>query len=80
MTVGMTKEGYYSLREILGYNAKYNIVLSDRGRGKSFDAKHFLIGQDGEFMCLYRQEGDMMSAISDWIKPLISTRRFPSLS
>ena len=71
----MTKEGYYSLRGILGYNAKYNIVLSDRGRGKSFDAKHFLMKQDGEFMCLYRQEGDMMSAISDWIKPLISTRK-----
>ena len=75
MTVTMTKEGYYTLRGILGYNAKYNIVLSDRGRGKSFDAKHFLMGQDGEFMCLYRQEGDMMSAISDWIKPLISTRK-----
>lgn len=75
MTVTMTKEGYYTLRGILGYNAKYNIVLSDRGRGKSFDAKHFLMKQDGEFMCLYRQEGDMMSAISDWIKPLISTRK-----
>ena len=70
-----TEEGYYTLRGILGYNAKYNIVLSDRGRGKSFDAKHFLMAQDGEFMCLYRQEGDMMSAISDWIKPLITSRK-----
>ena len=71
----MTKEGYYTLRGILGYNAKYNVVLSDRGRGKSFDAKHFLMKQPGEFMCLYRQEGDMMSAISDWTKPLISERK-----
>ena len=32
----LDENGYYSLREILGYNAKYSIVLSDRGRGKSF--------------------------------------------
>lgn len=65
-------DGYYSLREILGYNAKYNIVLSDRGRGKSFAAKHFLMGQDGQFMCLYRQVPDMRMAVADWVKPLIS--------
>ena len=65
-------DGYYSLREILGYNAKYNVVLSDRGRGKSFAAKHFLMGQDGQFMCLYRQVPDMRMAVADWVKPLLS--------
>ena len=70
--MGLDKQGYYSLREILGYGAKYNIILSDRGRGKSFGMKHFLMKQDGEFMCLYRQRPDMKSALQDWIKPLIS--------
>lgn len=70
--MGLDKEGYYSLREILGYGAKYNIILSDRGRGKSFGAKHFLMNQEGQFMCLYRQRPDMRSALQDWIKPLIS--------
>ena len=73
--MSIKKDGYYTLRDILGYNAKFNIVLSDRGRGKSFDAKHFLMGQDGEFMCLYRQLPDLRSAVKDWIDPLVSDRK-----
>lgn len=63
--------GYYSLRDILGYNCKYNIILSDRGRGKSWAMKWFLISQEGTFMCLYRQKPDMKAAIDDWIEPLL---------
>ena len=70
--MGLKPSGYYSLREILGYNAKYNIVLSDRGRGKSWEAKHFLIRQSGMFMCLYRQQPDMCAAMMDWIDPLVA--------
>lgn len=62
--------GYYTLRDILGYNEKYNIVLSDRGRGKSYGTKRFLWEQPGEFMCIYRQKPDMMSAIGSWLDPL----------
>lgn len=68
--MGLTKRGYYTLRDILGYSAKYNIVLSDRGRGKSWDAKWFLIGQPGKFMCIYRQSSDMTAAMNDWTDPL----------
>ena len=57
--MGIDKEtGYYSLREILGYNAKWNFVLSDRGRGKTWGTKWFLINQKCAFMCLYRNTGD----------------------
>ena len=52
-------EGYYTLREILGYNANRNFVLSQRGIGKSYDSKRFLMAQPGESMMLYRQEPDM---------------------
>ena len=66
------RSGYYSLRAILGYGCKYNIILSDRGRGKSFDAKHFLMRQPGTAMCLYRQSTDMHMAMMSWIDPLIN--------
>ena len=69
MTFG--QDGYYSLREILGYNCKYNIVLSERGIGKSYGTKLFLMKQEGTFMCLFRQEPDMRLAMVDWVEPLI---------
>lgn len=71
--MGLDDNGYYSLREILGYNCKYNIVLSDRGRGKSWGCKHFLMNQPGRFMCLYRTQPDMSMAIHDWIDPLVQS-------
>jgi hypothetical protein len=69
--MGIGKDGYYSLREILGYNCKYNIILSDRGRGKSYGTKLFLMEQEGTAMCLYRTVPDMSSAMKDWLEPLI---------
>jgi len=66
------KNGYYWLRDILGYNCKYNLVLSDRGRGKSVEAKRFLIMQEGTAMCLFRQQPDMSHAMKDWTDPLIN--------
>lgn len=69
--MGIMKNGYYTLRDILGYNAKYNFVLSDRGRGKSWDCKWFLLKQDGKFMCVTRQKPDMQMQIRDFIEPYI---------
>lgn len=69
--MGLNKNGYYSLREILGYNCKYNIVLSDRGRGKTYGTKRFLMEQEGTAMCLYRTTADLSSAMLDWIDPLL---------
>ena len=69
--MGIGKRGYYTLRDILGYSCKYNLVLSDRGRGKSWAAKWFLIDQPGTFMALYRQSSDMQSAMASWLEPLL---------
>lgn len=69
--MGLNKQGYYTLRDILGYNAKYNVVLSDRGRGKSWDAKWFLLKQPGCFMCVTRQKPDMQMQIRDFIDPYL---------
>lgn len=68
--MGLDKNGYYSLREILGYGAKVNIVLSDRGRGKSYGTKLFLMKQDGCCMCLYRNVSDVESAVGTWLDTL----------
>lgn len=69
--MGLDEMGYFSLREILGYNCKYNLVLSDRGRGKSYGTKLFLMEQPGTSMCLYRTGPDMSSAMKDWVEPLV---------
>ena len=61
--MGFDKEGYWSPREILGYNAKYNIILSERGRGKTVALKKLMVQQDGEFMCLYRDGKDLEHSI-----------------
>lgn len=64
------KDGYYTLRGILGYNCKYNFVLSERGIGKSYGTKLFLMRQDGKFMCLYRTQPDMGAAMGTWLDTL----------
>ena len=69
--MGIGPDGYWTPREILGYNCKYNIVLSDRGRGKSYGTKLFLMKQEGTAMCLFRQQPDMALAMESWIDPLL---------
>lgn len=64
------EDGYYTYRDVLGYGAKWNFVLGDRGRGKSYGAKKMLLGQDGCFMCLYRNVADLELAVSDWLEPM----------
>ena len=71
MRMGLNKKGYWSPREILGYNAKYNMVLSDRGRGKSWGMKWFLLKQEGKFMCVTRQKPDMQMQMKDFIDPYV---------
>lgn len=68
--MGIGDDGYWSIRDILGYNCTYNFVLSDRGRGKSYGTKLFLMNQEGTFMCLYRQEPDMVNAMASWMDTL----------
>lgn len=68
--MGLNEDGYYTLREILGYNCQYNFVLSDRGRGKSYGTKLFLMRQEGTFMCLYRNVSDVDSAVGTWLDTL----------
>ena len=69
--MGFDKDGYWSPREILGYNAKYNIILSERGRGKTVALKKLMVQQDGEFMCLYRDGKDLEHSIKSWTGDLV---------
>ena len=68
--MGTDDKGYFTLRDILGHNAKWNLVLSDRGRGKTYTTKSFLWNQPDEFMCVYRQKPDMVSSVDSWLDTL----------
>ena len=64
----LDKNGYYSLRDIMGYSdCKYLIVLSDRGRGKTWAAMWFFLNQPGKTMCLTRQKPDMKHQMSSFL-------------
>lgn len=76
--MGYGPDGYYTLRDILGYNAKYNIVLSERGPGKTYGTTKWLMEQPGTAMCLYRTGPDMTSAMLDWTEPLIRSGYDPT--
>lgn len=70
--MGITESGYYSLRHILSYSdCTYYIVLSDRGRGKSWDAHWYFLQQPGLTMCVTRQAPDMIHQISDFLDPYL---------
>lgn len=78
--MGIGKDGYWSRREIMGYSdprqdIMYYIVLSDRGRGKSYTTKKYLMDryeQKGEmFMCIYRTGFDLADAVEEWVDPLV---------
>lgn len=68
--MGIDNDGYYTFRDVLGYGAKWNFVLGDRGRGKSYGAKKMLLGAEGKFMCLYRNIADLELAVADWLDPM----------
>lgn len=39
----MSKQKYYSLKNILAENCEYNVLLGERSNGKSYSVKHFCI-------------------------------------
>lgn len=41
--MGIGKDGYYTSKDILAYEATYNIVYGERGPGKSFDIKRLAL-------------------------------------
>lgn len=69
--MGFGADGYWSPNEILGYSdCKYYIVLSERGIGKSYGFKLWLMKQGCCIMCVYRNMSDMNSAMKDWTDSL----------
>lgn len=73
--MGYDKEGYWSPREIDSYHdCQWRVILSDRGRGKSYGMKKKLIkeyeGKGKLFMCIYRTGPDMTSAMGSWLDTL----------
>lgn len=77
--MGFDEDGYWDPRELLSYCDKdldivYLMVLSDRGRGKSYKMKMKLMEwaeKGSTFMCIYRNATDLNNAVSEWIDPLV---------
>ena len=61
--------GYYTHRDILSYNCKYNIVLSGRGPGKTWDGAWMALNVKGPVMILTRTQPDMMYQINSYFDP-----------
>lgn len=65
------KTGYFTLRNVLGYGKKYNLVLSpERGIGKTYGYKHWIMESPDIFMCVYRTCPDMEHAKATWTDDL----------
>jgi len=70
------KDGYYHIRGLLGYNCKYNLIYSDRGRGKTWDIKHMIACGKGRFMQVFLDQGDMDHALEKWTDELIESKTY----
>ncbi len=70
--MGFGPDGYYTFRDMLGYGAKWNILLSpQRGIGKTYGYKRKIMAAEGEqAMVVYRQKPDMEHARSHWLDDL----------
>lgn len=65
----MNSNIYFTLQKILSYNALINIILGERGVGKSYDAKKFVakrfINKDEEFVYLRRYKTELKEAMKN---------------
>lgn len=60
---------YFNLQKILSYNALINIILGERGVGKSYDAKKFVakrfINKNEQFVYLRRYKTELQKAMKN---------------
>ena len=65
----MNSNIYFTLQKILSYNALINIILGERGVGKSYDAKKFVakrfLNKDEQFVYLRRYKTELKEAMKN---------------
>lgn len=71
---------YYNLDKILSYNAMINFIIGERGTGKSFSSKEFIIRDfiknGNQFIYLRRYKTELKSSVQTFFNDIILAGKF----
>lgn len=71
---------YFDLNKVLSYNAFMNIIIGERGTGKTYSCSKFVtndfIKHQNEFVYIRRYKTELKKAIPNFFKPLITNNEF----
>ena len=72
---------YYTLQRVLSYNALINIIIGERGVGKSYTTKKYVINRfikkGEEFVYLRRYKTELKSSVPKFFDDIIANNEFP---
>lgn len=78
---GDEKSFWWNPKGILSYNCLWNFIIGNRGGGKSFGVKEYVIKKalynEGEFEILRRTETELKEALSSFMDDIVSENKFP---
>lgn len=71
---------YFDLNKIISYNAFLNIIIGERGTGKTYSCSKFVtndfIKHDNQFVYIRRYKTELKKAIPSFFSPLITNNEF----
>lgn len=72
---------YYDLNKILSYNSFLNVIIGERGSGKTYSTSKFVtkkfITNSDEFVYIRRYKSDLKKSIPKFFTALINNNEFP---
>lgn len=72
---------YYNFNKILSYNALFNILIGERGVGKTYSAVKFVtkqfIKKGEQFAYIRRYKSDLKNSVSTFFTSVINNKEFP---
>ena len=72
---------YYDYNKILSYNALINILIGERGVGKTYGASKFVVSQylkkNDEFAYIRRYKTEIKQAVPSFFDAINSNNEFP---
>ena len=78
----MDKTFYYTLQRVLSFNALINIIIGERGVGKSYTTKKHVINRfikkGEEFVYLRRYKTELKSSVPKFFDDIITNKEFPN--
>lgn len=75
---------YYNYNKILSYNALFNILIGERGVGKTYGAVKFVtkqfIKKGEQFAYIRRYKSDLKKSVPSFFTSVINNKEFPEFS